>query len=108
MQLSTTVSGCKFQVMQDGLRPSDLSSFTWVWAVDADFNIKHTDVKRALQLTEESGALISIPAFTQVGSDEDERKLEAEGMATELDQKKESRGHRGGDEGVGRLLRAAS
>ena len=68
--------GLSFKSCTTCRTPFDLSSFTWGWAVNEDFNIKHTDVICALQRTDESGALISIPAFAQVGSDDDKRKLD--------------------------------
>lgn len=72
---SSNTKGFKFQVMQELLRDMNIGSFTWVWAVDEDFNIANTDVKRFLQLSEHSGALISLPAFTQEGDTEEEREL---------------------------------
>lgn len=75
VQYSTTLKGYKFQVMQELMRDVDIHKYDWVWAVDEDVNMTQTDVQRLLDLADESGSLITLPAFTQFGETPEEQTL---------------------------------
>jgi len=79
VQFSAVRKGYKFQLMQ-GLLTSkshfDLSPYTWVWALDEDVDFTSTDLNEMIRLADASGALLALPAFTELGATAAERELD--------------------------------
>jgi len=79
VQFSAVRKGYKFQLMQGLLTQKahfDLSPYTWVWALDEDVDFTNTDLNEMLRLADSSGALLALPAFTELGSTAAERELD--------------------------------
>jgi hypothetical protein len=79
VQFSAVRKGYKFQLMQ-GLLTSkahfNLEPYTWVWALDEDVDFTSTDLNEMLRLADSSGALLALPAFTELGATAAERELD--------------------------------
>lgn len=79
VQFSAVRKGYKFQLMQGLLTKAahfDLSPYTWVWALDEDVDFTNTDLNEMLRLADSSGALLALPAFTELGATAAERELD--------------------------------
>jgi hypothetical protein len=77
VQFSAEHKGYKFQLMQELLvKHFDLSPYTWVWALDEDIDFTSTDLKSMIDLADDSGALLALPSFTQLGSTPEEQELD--------------------------------
>lgn len=79
VQFSAVRKGYKFQLMQGLLTKKahfDLSPYTWVWALDEDVDFTNTDLNEMLRLADASGALLALPAFTELGATAAERELD--------------------------------
>lgn len=63
---SAQQSGHKFQLMKSLLtKKFDLESYSWVWSLDEDIDFTQTDIARFIELADQSGSLVVLPAFTK-------------------------------------------